>query len=111
PSCAPTPPWTAHAPTSAAGRRTPAPNSSPSPTSPPEPPSPASATTSLLELVSSPLGGRALGALPSAGTARDRCIAPARLEARCAIRFLASLETCLRTRSQALGSVRGRCGG
>src|SRR5690606_16477254 len=42
---------------------------------------------------------------------RDRCIAPTRLEARCAIRFLASLETCLRTRSQALRSARGCCVG
>ncbi|WP_344280752.1 hypothetical protein [Actinomadura napierensis] len=49
---------------------------------------------------------QALGRLPSAGAARDRCIAPARPGARCAIKF-SQARTWLRSRSQRLSSLGG----
>ncbi len=64
---------------------------------------PASPTTRTAVLTAAPLASGPRG-LPSAGAARDRCIAPTRPEARCAIRF-SQARTCLRTRSQRPGSL------
>ncbi|GAA0243432.1 hypothetical protein GCM10009527_045150 [Actinomadura nitritigenes] len=50
---------------------------------------------------------QALEGLPSTGAACDGCIAPARLGARCAIRF-SQARTWLRSRSRRFGSSRGR---
>jgi hypothetical protein len=49
---------------------------------------------------------QALGGLPSAGNACDRCIAPTRLAARCAIKF-SQARTWLRSRSRRSRSPRG----